>query len=246
MCTVSYLPKAKGGFILTSNRDEAPSRATSEIAVQDNKEGQELIFPRDPRSGGSWICLSNQERLVCVLNGAFEKHKHRPPYRRSRGLVVLDVFEYPQIADFFDQYPLSGIEPFTMIIAEQNQLFEFRWDEQNRHLKQLDAQQAYIWSSATLYNPFYINKRAELFDQWLNDRSSYEVADILQFHQSGGTGDADNDFIMNRDNVVRTISITSVERDAQHYHFLHKDLLKGQSIQKQFEIKAATASLATD
>ncbi|MEM1322645.1 MAG: NRDE family protein [Bacteroidota bacterium] len=243
MCTVSYLPKASGGFILTSNRDEAPSRATSEIKHLERMRGQQLIFPQDPHSGGSWICLSNQKRLVCLLNGAFKKHDHRPPYRRSRGLVVLDVFDHPLIDDFFTHYLLDDIEPFTMVVVDQNQLFEFRWDGQYRHLQVLDSRSPYIWSSSTLYTPHFRQKRAELFEQWLALREPYEVDNILQFHQSGGTGDADNDFVMNRNNIVRTISITSVERDAQYYHFLHKDLLKGQSIQKKFEIQP-TASLA--
>ncbi|MEM9918818.1 MAG: NRDE family protein [Bacteroidota bacterium] len=239
MCTVSYLPKSNGSFILTSNRDEAPSRATHKVVEQSLENGIRLLFPQDPQSGGTWIALSDTGRLICLLNGAFEQHRRQPPYRRSRGLLVLDVFEYASLETFFQSYELDGIEPFTMVIVEEGMLYEFRWDGEQSYLEQLEAQQAHIWSSATLYDATYRLKRKALFDQWLMRQPDYEVESILDFHRGGGTGDPDNDFVMNRQNIVRTVSITSVEKTIENFHFLHRDLLSEHEVRHQFEIHNA-------
>ena len=101
MCTVTYIPN-KDGFILTSNRDENAARSPKNITRID-QNGTELVFPRDTTAGGTWIAVSETNRMVCVLNGAFDKHKHRPPYRRSRGLLVLDFFNFPNAESFFEE-----------------------------------------------------------------------------------------------------------------------------------------------
>ncbi len=246
MCTVTYLPLSKGQYILTSNRDEAPSRATAELETKWSATGSLLHFPKDPLSGGSWMCSSKDGRSLCLLNGAFEKHAHQPPYRRSRGLVVLDFFDWPRAVHFFEQYDCNGIEPFTIVCCEAGQLHEFRWDGEQSYYKQLDALKPYIWSSATLYTPYYQTLRARLFETWLEEQPTFETQAILRFHQSSGVGDdRNNDFIMNRQNRVCTVSITSIEKRMSHCLLEHRDLLSRQTTRKQFEITTSIA-LAKD
>ncbi|MEZ4987030.1 MAG: NRDE family protein [Saprospiraceae bacterium] len=120
------------------------------------RSGGLALSPRYWEAGGTWICTGSNGRLVCLLNGAFEHHAHRPPYRRSRGLVVLDVFLFSMVTDFLSEYDLTGIEPFTMIIAEPDALWELRWDENSqRHVASLARNLPHIWSSATLYSEEY-------------------------------------------------------------------------------------------
>jgi len=224
--------------VLTSNRDEAPSRATARV-VRQVLDGHALVFPQDPQSGGSWICISEQGRVVCVLNGAFELHVRKLPYRRSRGLVVLDVFEQTSLTEFFENYSFEGIEPFTMVAFDEGRLFEMRWDNEQQHLKELDTDQPYIWSSATLYNETFRNKRQALFEAWLKKKEPYILDNILAFHTSDGTGDEHNDFIMNRFDLVKTVSITSIERTREAFQFYHKDLTSGQLIETSIDIATA-------
>ena len=92
MCTVTFLPKGDTDFILTSNRDEDPSRAS--LALVAESVGSQIVhFPKDPKAGGTWFASNKSDFTLCVLNGGFEKHKHNPPYRLSRGLMVLDFFK---------------------------------------------------------------------------------------------------------------------------------------------------------
>lgn len=238
MCTVSYLPVGANNFYLTSNRDEAPIRSTRQIEQQQLENGTSLVFPKDPQSGGTWIAISDRGRVLCLLNGAFENHKRKLPYRRSRGLVVLDAFAFDKLSSFFNEYDFLEIEPFTLIALEGTELFEFRWDGEKKYLQSLDHRQAYIWSSVTLYNKDYRQKREDLFQQFLQRESNPDLSEILDFHQSKGTGDSDNDFVMNRANIVRTVSITSIFGQNTRYKLIHKDLLKDHEEELVFPIRS--------
>lgn len=225
MCTVTYLPR-EDGFVLCSNRDEIPSRGVPELSREHRGE-QVLLFPKDPLRGGTWLALSSTGRVVCVLNGAFVKHHHRPPYRKSRGLVVLESFDYPRLETFFEGYDLEGIEPFTMVSVEGSRLYEFRWDGQRRHLQPLDAGAPHIWSSATLYPPEIQRRREAWFHSWLQGRSDFDAAAVRHFHKHGGEPDPWNGFVMNRHDRVRTVSISCIEVSRSGATFHYEDLLQG-------------------
>jgi hypothetical protein len=208
VCTVTYLP-ISGGFVLTHNRDEAPSRSQHGLVRSDS-----LIFPRDTKAGGAWIATANDGRTACLLNGAFVKHRHEPPYRRSRGLVLLDFFDWPEPRDFFEKYNLEGIEPFTFLFFQTEKVVQLRWDGAHRHLAELPPDQPHFWCSATLYPPDMQARREQVFRDWLEKNKSLSSrslpAAILNLHLTGSVGDPENDYVMNRDGRVRTVSVTQV------------------------------------
>ena len=74
MCTVTYLPLKGNDFILTSSRDVPFSREKALHPQEFIEEGIKLWYPKDGKAGGSWIGLSSKNRLICLLNGAFEYH----------------------------------------------------------------------------------------------------------------------------------------------------------------------------
>lgn len=218
MCTVTYIPQKENNYILTSNRDETPKRQPNGI-FQNTEKG--LIYPKEPSKGGTWISASKDNQLLCLLNGAFVKHKHRPPYRRSRGLLVLDFFDYNSADDFFQNYELKDIEPFTLIVYEKGKLFELRWDETKKHLKELDPQQAYIWSSSTLYPPQIKKMREEWFSAWKTAEKQPTAEAILNFHQTAGIGDPENDLRMTRHGgIVQTVSVTQFNSEKEEMIYI--------------------------
>ncbi len=217
MCTVSYIPY-RNGFVLTSNRDETPLRAKTAFPEKLNALGENVLFPKDPQGNGSWIAFS-ETRLICLLNGAKEKHKRQPPYRKSRGLVVLERFLEGKIEDFFEKVDLQNIEPFTIVSVDnhkeekQIKLAEIIWDGKEKQINYKDQYQSHIWSSATLYNA----------EQQVNRKICFEEANliapetVLQFHQQGAHYlGPENQIKMKRANV-ETISTTQVTSDN---HFL--------------------------
>lgn len=233
MCTVTYLPQA-GGFILTHNRDEAPTRSPQDIS-REKRPHDTLIFPRDSKAGGAWIAAARSGKLACLLNGAFEKHQHAPPYRRSRGLVLLDFFDWPEPDRFFEQYPLDDIEPFTFLFFAEGRVCQMRWDGARRYVQNLPPAQAHFWCSATLYPAPMREKREALFLQFLQQKPKPKPSDLLRLHRTGSVGDPENDFVMNRNGRVQTVSISQVvSRDAV-FHFRYFDLLGARHSAKQIK-----------
>lgn len=98
MCTVTYISTPKG-FVLTSNRDEIISRSDTVLTEEKSAFGERLFYPKDPLANGTWFAFT-PTRLVCLLNGGFTKHKRVLPYRKSRGLIVLERFQNKTFADF--------------------------------------------------------------------------------------------------------------------------------------------------
>ncbi len=224
MCTVSYVPLKGYDFILTSNRDEAISRAETFFPSSITANHIPVYFPKDSRAGGSWIASSGK-LTACLLNGAFKKHTRETDYKISRGLMLLAAFDYDHVQQFTSNYDFKGIEPFTLILVYKNsdvELFEIRWDGVQIYFKELASHKPYIWASATLYTPEVIIQRETAFEI-LMSRFNYSQEEIIDFH-SFQTEDNENGIMMNR-GEKRTISITSIKSTSQATTMLYNDLI---------------------
>lgn len=222
MCTVTYL-RAGDITYMTSNRDEAPGRRATGLVSRHQPDGKHYWFPLDETSGGSWIALSNTGRSVCLLNGAYEPFSPTPPYRMSRGLVVRDAILTADPGAFLHDYPLEGIAPFTLLVFEQDSLQSLVWTGMGRDILDHAVSDANIWSSVTLYpEPVRLHRRA-LFEQWLARHPAYDRDAIIEFHRSGSE-DAENGLVMNRGEIVKTLSVTSIMLDPEKGSILHVDL----------------------
>ena len=232
MCTVSFIPAGKRVYI-TSNRDEKHFRLPALPPQLYSHNGHALVFPKDGDAGGTWIAINKNGSVVILLNGGFVFHESNPPYKRSRGLVLLDIIASDQLLLSYQQIDLEGIEPFTCILWDGHQLHECRWDGVKKHITQKPADIPHIWSSATLYINEVIEKRKQWFSQWLQ-HAEPSLHASFELHRFGGEGDAHNDFFMNRNGLVYTVSITAIEMDesqaVMHYHDLQDDTTFDQTI----------------
>ncbi len=229
------MPKNNGNYILTSSRDEKTIRPSALAPEEYTLHGKNIVFPKDPQAGGSWIAYS-ESRTACLLNGGFQKHTFSPPYKKSRGLVLLDYFAYEGIKSFVEQYDFSGIEPFTLILLEASCLYELRWDEKKIHMTEYDPYRSYIWSSVTLYSEEIISERKNWFQSWLLSNSNYSMESIRNFHRSAGEGNPENDILMKRNDLLRTVSITSIEKENVLITFKHEDLIHNSLTTKVLEV----------
>lgn len=238
MCTVTYLPFQQG-FVLTHNRDEAPARSPQQISRVLGSSTM-LMFPKDTKAGGAWIAAAQDGRTACLLNGAFVKHQHRPPYRRSRGLMLLDFFAWPDPDAFFEQYDLTAIEPFTFLFFRPQVVTEFRWDGNHRHRTDLPPEQPHFWCSATLYPPDKQIAREAVFRHWLQNNPPLEAprlpASVFRLHRTGSVGDPENDYVMNRSGRVRTVSVTQVVQQNGTVRMRYLDLLEETRDVKQMRL----------
>jgi Transport and Golgi organisation 2 len=224
MCTVTYIPVQKG-FYLTSNRDEKATRLKSTIPKWYDFASGKILFPKDGNAGGTWIALHENRNAMVLLNGGFQNHQYTPPYRKSRGLIYLDIFDHPKPVNAFEKINLLKIEPFTLIIRQQQQLFEAIWDGNEKVIKELDAKQSYIWSSVTLYPEQVINNRKKWFQNFHITNTEINKPAILNFHRFAGEGDKANDVLMNRDNKIFTVSITMLHQEQENSNMHYFDLL---------------------
>ncbi len=223
MCTVSFLPVGNGYYI-TSNRDEKNIRLPALPPKIYLVNGKQLLFPRDGEAGGSWIGINENGNAAVLLNGGFIKHVETPPYRKSRGLVFVEILSADSPLDSFLTADLFRIQPFTIVLLSQKNLYECCWDGSSKHTRLISKEQPHIWSSVTLYEPAIITKRKYWFTEWLKKHPLPSVEAILQFHRFAGDGDPVNDLRMNRDNRMLTVSITSMEIYPQAGKMTYYDL----------------------
>lgn len=212
MCTVTYIPTTSGA-IITHNRDEKLTRLPSELPKEHLIEGKRLYFPKDKNKNGTWFCTDDSGRTACILNGAFEKHVSQPPYKKSRGIVVLDAFQSTNFKNWIKEYDFENIEPFTLILIESNkELLQFKWDGSNRHVLELDPNANHIWSSATLYSKEAVLKRENWLYNWLSNEPK-TAKSLFSFHNYGGDGNESTNLKMEIRGSHQTVSITQLAKE---------------------------------
>jgi uncharacterized protein with NRDE domain len=236
MCTVSFLPLENNDFILTSNRDETPLRKTiaPDFYTEDNAA---LLYPKDAFAGGTWIGTSNQKRVICLLNGAFEKHQRKEFYRKSRGIIVTELLAVEDAVSEIQQTNFIDIEPFTLVLIDfKNELkiFELVWDGQNKHFHQLEHTPK-IWSSATLYNEDMKLERQAWFADWLQENKVFSKNKILSFHKDPSKGTKETAVKMKR-TFVETVSITSIIKNKSVLLMNYFDLLNDTFTETQMRL----------
>jgi hypothetical protein len=237
MCTVSYLPLTSGGYILTSNRDEAPQRKAIDLRKWQTG-GQTLLYPVDPGAGGSWFGISDQGRAACVLNGAFEPYIPTELHTHSRGIVLLDLLTSESLTTFATEYDFSKTAPFTIVLIDGH-LHELIWDGTTLRVTELSADVPAFWSSVTLYPEDVRKWRKSLFQQWKENHPVFRQEDIIDCHRYGSKADAWNGFVMNRNERVRTLSITSALFSDRRFTLIHDDLMSDERCTEILELQSA-------
>ena len=223
MCTVTYIPVREKVF-LTSNRDEKSWRSSAIPPQGYEFNSGHIFFPKDGDAGGTWFAVHENSNAIVLLNGGFRKHEPQPPYRKSRGLILVDLIQKANPYDHFRSINLENIEPFTLVVWQDDELFECRWDGERKHAKPLDKTLSYIWSSATLYDDDTVAKRNAWFEKWRSENPEPSQEDIFHFHEFTGDGDSHNDLRMNRDGQVFTVSITGVAISENRASIRYADL----------------------
>lgn len=226
MCTLTYVSSESGKIIITSNRDEDPERPTSSNLQLKKHNNLKILLPVDQVAGGSWISCAQNGQIRCLLNGAFEKHKFNPPYKTSRGLVLLESLHYSSLRHFQSAYDFQCIQPFTLVgfNTTNRKLEEIRFTGEKITYKSLNPELPHIWSAAQLYSSKNIHYREKLFSQFIEDCPRPTSKDLLNFHSQSNLTDPDKGFIINRDERVKTVSITQVSGSDQKLEMIYRDL----------------------
>jgi len=239
MCTVSFV-SSNGKTIITSNRDEKvirPSAIEPKNYLINNKN---IIFPKDPKAGGTWFAVDESGTIAVLLNGANEKHKIESPYRKSRGLIVLDVISSLSPKDFWQEINLDNIEPFTLVLFQDQELFQLRWDGNDKECISLDTTKNHVWSSVTLYPKEIRENRAGWFHSFLSrsfrTNSTVSETEMLHFHLHTENDNPENGLVINRNEELKTLSITQSVIEKNKVTILHYDLIAKTDFETTFII----------
>lgn len=223
MCTVSFVA-VKDKVIITSNRDEAVVRPAlpPETYLLNNKK---ITFPKDPKAGGTWYAANENGTVLVLLNGADEKHRHRPPYSRSRGLIVLEIISSDASILHWDAIDLEGVEPFTLVLYEDSKLYQLRWNEIEKSRVDLEADQPHIWSSTTLYPKEIREQRSEWFYRFMETNEDITETELFNFHRYTENSNTQNGLIINRNDALKTLTITQSIIKDKILKMVHYDLI---------------------
>lgn len=234
MCTVSFVC-FQNKVIITSNRDEQVLRPALEPRryVIGNKN---VFFPKDPKAGGTWFAVDENANAIVLLNGASEKHEWNPPYRKSRGLIVLDLIGSQSPISEWKSIDLENIEPFTLVLYENQKLHQLRWNGSQKETAVLDGSRDYIWSSSTLYPQHIRQQRAEWFSHFLETKPDVNEAEMFNFHRYTEDANRENGLVINRNDFLKTLSITQVVIEHNKVNLMHHDLLGQQEFSQSFLI----------
>ena len=202
MCLVSFAPR-NGHYVLTSNRDESTSREKPLAVTSYTHNPKNLTYPKDI-AGGTWIAHDNHNNGIILLNGAYQKHVRASSYRKSRGLIVLELLSSPDPLQAWKDIELHNIEPFTLVhFTENKKLYDHVWDGHTKTSNQLDIHKGHMWMSATLYTRDYYSIIKKRFDTInLNDSEA-----LHQFHSTHLYQDNTQDYIIP---VIKTVSISTM------------------------------------
>ncbi|MDO7171912.1 NRDE family protein [Mariniflexile sp. AS56] len=235
MCTVTIIPKGDTDFVLTSSRDEAPNRKSLPPDFYINKETR-LLYPMDIESSGTWIGLSEKNRVVCVLNGAFTRHERQAEYKKSRGIVALDFLTTDDLLATVEAYDFNHIEPFTMVLVDWDttlRFFELVWDGTEKYLNSLPLEPK-MWSSSTLYTAEMQAERQQWFESFKAE-NDLNAQTLLKFHKITKADNKEFGIVMNRD-FVKTTSITQIERFSESLEMYHQNLQNKTISSKSFQL----------
>jgi hypothetical protein len=170
-----------------------------------------------------------------LLNGAFEAHAFGGVYRKSRGLVLLDLLSASNQNAHWTSADLSNIEPFHILCWHQKGLTRWLWDGKRKYEELCDPQQPHLFASVTLYSKDEISRRKAAFQNTLLN-GNIDADTLFAFHGQFYPEAPAESMILERDEVC-TKSVTQIVLQSDAMRFRHTMRLTGESSDVSFTIR---------
>ena len=130
MCTVSFLPTARG-FRLAMNRDEKRARAVALPPEVFRCGRRRAIYPRE-RNGGTWLAANDAGLCLALINWhTIAREPNEEPESRGRIIPALaGAVEVRAIVRRLNATPLLNSRPFRLLVFDSRHkaIVELRWD----------------------------------------------------------------------------------------------------------------------
>ena len=128
--------------------------------------------------------------------------------------------------DYWKTIDLSYIEPFTIVLVENNELTQLQWDEAEKSTTEFDSKQFHIWSSSTLYSKEIREQRKKWFQDFIKSKNAPTPEEIFYFHQFTEAENKEFGLQINRNAILKTISITQCKVTNDKIEMLYLDLFE--------------------
>jgi uncharacterized protein with NRDE domain len=223
MCTVSFVPAGRR-YIFTFNRDEQPERQTLCYITHLQLAFKDIYYAKDSKTGGTWFAADNKGTVAMLFNGAFIRHKKQTKYKKSRGIILLELIASQKVLYSFKQQDLDNTEPFSIILFEYQKLFRLTWDGNNKHIARLKTDKSHIFSSVTLYDEDVQQQRKKWMNDFLTNSATVNEEIIYGFHANYNAADKQNGLLIKREGCCSTISISQAVLQNKNLLIKHWDI----------------------
>jgi hypothetical protein len=205
------------------------------MPMVENMGNKNIIYPKDPQSGGTWIGCDNRGSCIILLNGGFEMHQLKEKYRMSRGIIVKESIGSDDPLKYIKEVELSDIEPFQVILYGNGRLDRMVWDGSEKHFFDLDIEKTHIFSSVTLYDEKMRSGREMRWEDFLKSHER-NGENIFKFHSTYKSEDRNSGLVINRENIVKTYSVSQIILNNDQGKFKHLDMQTNESKTIKFTI----------
>jgi hypothetical protein len=145
-------------------------------------------------------------------------------------LIVLDIIGNVSPRDFGIQLTWI-IEPFTIVLFQEQDLFSFGGMELKEAI-QLDTDKRYLVSS--LYSEEIREERSILFEAFLGTHTKLSEVEMYDFHRHAEEGNQENGLVINRNEELKTFSITQAVIERNKVTIFHYDLMAQEDFSTSF------------
>ncbi|NRA31434.1 MAG: NRDE family protein [Parvularculaceae bacterium] len=149
------------------NRDERRTR--SEGLPPEHWQDTDILAPRDPDAGGTWIGVRRDGTWACLLNGYLSgvaQHDIKEPQTRGRLIPAVLASTKPQ--QELGAMDLSRTNAFRLWLGTNDGITDFFWDG-----KTLSQQQPVVCDNYTFVTSSSVQQdavkelRADVFSSWV-------------------------------------------------------------------------------
>jgi len=218
MCILSYAP-TNDGFVLTFNRDEVYNRL-AKPPEQYTVDNQKLIFPKDIKSGGSWIGVNVTKSVIgCILNA---KGKTPKIPSNSRGTIFIDQLIQGKVN--LNENELHDIAPFTLLslCLHTQVITQYHWDGLLLKGIKRTMSTPFILCSSSLYENAIMKKLKAEFNSLIARKLEIETT-TSSFHKKYFFY-KNHPIFLKRSSNIQTVSMTTILKNKNGLTLNYTDL----------------------
>ena len=103
---------------------------------------------------------------------------------------------------------------------------QLQWNEVEKSEEEKDENQFHIWSYSTLYSKEISEQRKEWFTNFIQENNNPKPEEILYFHQFTEFENKEFGLQINRNAILKTISITQCKVTNDKIEMIYLDLFE--------------------